>query len=279
MNNASTADGRGQDGPKDAEPFFPSEGTFNTVVPLSEVGRAPAPAPLLPVKAADVGRPAEAAWARAAHRAALKEEDETTLVPARSPGAPAVRRSWAATAAVIALSVVAGLASGAYLIRSSQPAPEAQPRAQVAAEAPSLPAAPAADAAPAPAAEEVTADAKAEGADEAAKVENSGEAAKVEKSGEAAKAERSAEVVRAPKQPASPAPAAAPRAERPARAAEAAREVAPAPKPAPSRRAAPAPTRVTTAERRPTAPPSSGRTLPVSSPPPSAKSRKVIQWP
>src|SRR5215208_6345330 len=116
MNNASTPGGRGQDRPNDAGPFFPSEGSFNPVVPLSELGHAPAP--LQTVDAADVGRPAEAAWAREEHRArraGRKEEEETTLVPTR---ALAARQPWAVTAAVIALSVAAGLASGAYLIWS-----------------------------------------------------------------------------------------------------------------------------------------------------------------
>src|SRR5215207_3801453 len=113
MNNASTADGRGQDGPNDAEPFFPSEGTFNAVVPLSEVGRAPVvPAPLAPVGAAGVGNPAEPAWARDGHRAGLEEEEETTLVPARRGGArgtteAGARRSRVFPAAVIALSITA----------------------------------------------------------------------------------------------------------------------------------------------------------------------------
>jgi hypothetical protein len=264
MNNASTAEGRGQDGPEDAEPFFPSEGTFKSVVPLSEIGRtpvAPLPAPLLPVNSADVGRPAEAAWAREAHRAEWKEEEETTLVPARDAAARGARQSWVVTAAVITLSVVAGLASGAYLIWSSGSAPEAQRSAQVAAETPALQSAPANTATPTPVAEEVEA---------TAKVEREDKAVEDEKAGEVAKAERSREVAR---------PAPTPRAERSARAAAEAREVEPAPKSARSQSAAAARTRVTTAERRPPAPAKSERTLPVSSPPPSAKSRKVIQWP
>jgi hypothetical protein len=264
MNNASTADGPGQDVPQDAEPFFPSEGTFNAVVPLSEVGRAPAPLP--PVDAAA----AESAWARDGHRAALKEEEEeTTLVPARRGGArgttvPGARRSRVFPAAVIALSITAGLASGSYFIWSSQRAPAAQQTApsdaatRVEAEAPTLQ--PANAATPAPVVEEVEADAKAGRADEAAKAEKAGEVVKAEKSPEPARV------------------APTPRAARPARAAAAeVREVTPAPKPARSQSAPTPRPRVTTAERRPPRP--TARTLPISSPPPSAKSKKVIQWP
>ena len=261
MNDASTADGRGQDEPNEAEPFFPSEGTFNAVVPLSEVGGAPAP--VAPVDAAGASRPAEAAWARDVHRAGLNEEEETTLVPARRGGArgttaPGARHSRVFTAAVIALSMMVGLASGSYFIWSSQRAPAAQQTApsdaatRVEAEAPAPQ--PADAATPAPLVEEV------KRTDEPAEAEQAGEVVKVEK----------------PVEPARVAPT--PRAERPARAVTAeVKEVTPAPKPARSQ-SAPAPRpRVTTAERRPPAP--TVRTLPVSSPPPSAKSKKVIQWP
>lgn len=271
MIDASTPDGRGQDRPNDAEPFFPSEGSFNTVVPLSEVGRAPAPSPLVRTKAADSGKPAEAAWAREAHRAGLKEEEETTLVPARSGGVRGARRSWVVTAAVITLSVAAGLASGTYLIWSSQRAPQAQTSAQAAPEAPSLPPAPAPEATPAPVAEQVEA---------VTKVEQVNEPVKDERPREVAKAEKSDEVARAPKHEPPLRANDAPRAERATRAEAEAREVTAAPKPARSQSPAPARTRVVTAERRPPAtPPSSARSLPISSPPPSAKSRKVIQWP
>ncbi|MFL6337307.1 MAG: hypothetical protein ACJ754_28745 [Pyrinomonadaceae bacterium] len=255
MNNAPTPDGRGQDRPNDAEPLFPSEGSFNPVVPLSEVGHGPAP--LTHVNPADVGKPAEAAWAREAHRARLKEEE--TLVPARAARARRARQSWFAAAAVIALSVVAGLASGTYLIWSSQRAHEAQTPARVEAEAPSLP--------PAPAVEQEKA---------VAKVERPNESAKVEKPSEVAKAEKPEEVSHAPK-PAQP-PQPAPRTERPTRAAAEPKEVA-APQPARVRSAASSRPRVTTAEKRPPAPQTAERTPPISSPPPTAKSRKVIQWP
>lgn len=264
MNHASTPDGRGQDRPNDAEPFFPSEGSFSTVVPLSEIGRAPASLPR--VNAADVGRPAEAAWAREEHRArraARKDEEETTLVPARAR-ARRPRQSWAVTASVIVLSVAAGLASGTYLIWSSQRPTEAQMPPPVAAEAPSLP--------PAPVAEPQTANTEVEKVQEAVAEEKPREVAKAEKSDAPAPAP-------APKpEPQPPARTSnATRAERPARAVAEPKETTPAPKPTRTQSAAPARTRLTTAGQRPSAPPR--RTVPVSSPPPSAKSKKVIQWP
>lgn len=264
MNDASTADGRVQDRPTDAEPFFPSEGTFNAVVPLSEIDRAPIPAPLARVDAANVGKPSEAAWARKTHRARGKEEEETTLVPTRAGGAQRARRSWAVTAAVITLSIAAGLASGTYLIWSAQHASKTQPSAQVAAEAPSLP--PTTNTTPVPVAEQVEAVAKVEQVKEAVKDEKPREVVKVEKSDEAAHASKQAPPLRTTNEP---------RAERAARAAEA-REVAPAPKPARIPSSTTPRPRVATAEKQPPAP---ARTVPVSSPPPSDKSRKVIQWP
>ncbi len=258
MNNASTPDGRGQDRPNDAEPlpFFPSEGSFNAVVPLSELGQTPAP--LVPFDAADVGKPAEAAWAREAHRARPNEEDET-LVPSRARRARRARPSWLVTASVIVLSVAAGLASGTYLIWSAQRAPEAQASAPSAAEAPSLP--------PAPVAEQLEADRNVEPANEPVRVEKPREVAKTERTDEVAPAPKSEPHARTP---------GAPRAERSARTVAEPKETTPAPKPAPPRRA-PSSARLTTAEQQPPATPA--RTLPVSSPPPSAKSKKVIQWP
>jgi hypothetical protein len=252
LNNAPTPDGRVQDTPHDAEPFFPSEGPFNPVVPLSEIGHAPATLPA--VDPADVGRPAEAPWAREAHRAKLKEEEET-LVPSRAGRARGRRQSWLVPASVIALSVVAGLASGTYLIWSSQRAQESPTPARVATEAPPPP--------PAPVEEQAAAVTKVERADEPAKDERPSEGAKAEKSGEAVHAQKQAP----PLQP-------APRAEQVTRAAAEAKEVTPAPKPARTHSAALARPRVTTAETHPPV-----RTPPISSPPPSAKSKKVIQWP
>jgi hypothetical protein len=245
MNNAATPDGRGQERPHDAEPLFPSEGPFNAVVPLSEIDAAHAPAPLVQVDPADVGKPAEADWAREAHRAGLKEEEEATLVPARAAGVQVARRSWRVTAAVTVLGIASGVALGTYFFKSFRPAPPAR----VAAEAPTPQPAPPAAATPAPVVE------KAEASNESARVERSDEVVKVEKPREAAR------------------PAPTPRAT-----AEAG-EVKPAPKPARTQTAAQPRPRVTTAERRPPAPPSTERALPISSPPPTARSKKVIQWP
>ena len=251
MNDTPTPGGRGPEGTQDAEPLFPSEGSFNSVVPLSEIGEAHGFPPLRPVDPADVGRPAEAAWAREAHRAKLKEEE--TLVPVRAGGARGARPSWVTTAAVIALSVAAGLASGTYLIWSAQRPPEPQRSPHVTAEAPTLQPAPSHAATPAPVAE---------------KVERVNEAAEGESSDEVVKAER-------PREGARPAPT--PRAERVTRAVEA-REVTPAPRPARTQSATSSRTRPT-AVVQPTQPPPSARSLPISSPPPTATSKKVIQWP
>ena len=285
MTNASTADGHGQDRPPDAEPFFPSEGSFSTVVPLSEIGHAPVP----PAGAADAGKPAEADWARAAARAGRaggKEEEETTLVPARAGNAHVaarearangVRQSWGVTAAALVLSVAAGVASGAYLVWSSQRAPEVRhatsPTGREAAkeeaaagqapvEAPRTEPAPANAATHAPEAAEGGANAKAEKLNEVAKDEKVNEVARTEKLNE---------VSHAPKQ--------VPPAEPPSRTRSEAREMTPAPKLRPGQSAASERTRVTPAAKQPPTPSPSGRTLPVSSPPPSARSRKVIQWP
>jgi Ankyrin repeats (3 copies) len=85
--------------------FFPREGNFSSVVPLSEVGT-----------------PRESRF---------DEQEETTLVPARTRhAAPSSmhgaarnrvgRPSWLVLAAVLALSVAAGLIAGTYLIKSRQ---------------------------------------------------------------------------------------------------------------------------------------------------------------
>ncbi len=134
MSDASTAHGTEPAEPITQEPFFPSEGDFNTVVPLSQVARAPFAAE----RSGDDGRPAEAAWARedrrgnaVAKRGARGVEEEETLVPARGvrrrgagvgsrPGAG--RRPWTVTAAAVLLSVLAGVAAGSYLVWSKRPA-------------------------------------------------------------------------------------------------------------------------------------------------------------
>jgi hypothetical protein len=268
LNNAPTPEGRGHQGPHEAEPLFPSEGPFNPVVPLSEIGDAHAPRPS--VNAADVGLPAEAAWAREAHRARLKE-DEETLVPSRSRHARGARRSWAFTASVLAFSVFAGVASGSYLIWTSQRAHEPQPPVQVAAEAQL--------AQPAPVAAEQPPTTEVEKASEPVKEEKAREVLKSEKSEKSEKTERSdeksTETARVSKQ--SPPLQTATRAERVARAAAEPERPEPAPRPARVQSVTAKSTRAARAEARPA--PALGRDLPISSPPPSAKSKRVIQWP
>lgn len=111
--------------------FFPPVGNFNAVVPLSEIdsdseiktdshSRATAHAPL-PY--------AESQTARAAVRRRERDEtEEATLVPSRAARTTqalptATRRpSWPVMIAALALSLMAGLAAGVYLITSVKPA-------------------------------------------------------------------------------------------------------------------------------------------------------------
>lgn len=296
MSDASTARGGEPTEPITPQPLFPSEGDFSTVVPLSQVGRAP----VVAGKTAGDGRPAEADWARRerrgariARRDAKAVEEEETLVPTRARERREARadsrrgagqRHWPVTAVAVLLSVLAGVAAGSYLVWSKRPVAVSPTAQEAAAEIPS----PAAEAPPAepvaPPAEEV-ADAPLPGGEEiaAGPVE---EAAPVAPEAPAraadSKDEKSAQPpTRAAKNTTPPAESAtrddrATRA-RPERAAPAAPDAAPAPRaarnPAPPRRAA------TNAGPRPTRPATSGRRLPVSAPPPSAKSKTVIQWP
>lgn len=277
MSDASTAHGGEPTEPIKPEPFFPSEGDFNTVVPLSQFARAPYAAG----RSEGDGRPAEAAWARAdrrgtavARRGARGVEEEETLVPSRAgrrrgarvgsrPGAG--QRPWHVTAAAVLLSVLAGVAAGSYLVWSKRPAVSDAPTAaetasqEVAADIPppAVEAAPAAPEAPARAAAEAT----------------------------EAKPERSAETPSRAEKNTTPATEPSTRAAvqprtRVERAAPDTTTATPAPRPArndaPTRRAA---TTVTIAERRPTRPAAPVRHLPVSAPPPSSKPKTVIQWP
>jgi hypothetical protein len=285
MSDVSTAHGTEPTEPIKQEPFFPSEGDFSTVVPLSQVGRAPFAAE----RSADDGRPAEAAWAReerrgtaVARRGARVVEEEETLVPARAGRRHGARvssrpgtgqRPWTVTAAAVLLSVLAGVAAGSYLVWSKRPAvADAPPAAETASQEvaadiqPPAPAAPLAEAAEAPPAVE------------AEPVARTTAAAATE-----AKPERSVETPSRAEKSTPPAAETATRAaaqprtrvERPAPDTTA---TTPAPRPArndaPTRRAA-----TTTAERRPTRPATPARQLPVSAPPPSSKSKTVIQWP
>jgi Ankyrin repeats (3 copies) len=92
----------------DTQLFFPPEGNFNAVVPLSEVGK-----PLDKTRRSDGHEKARRA----------DEQEEVTLVPARAAHAPRSRvgrPSWLVLAAVLTLSVAAGLTAGTYLIKSRQ---------------------------------------------------------------------------------------------------------------------------------------------------------------
>lgn len=271
MSDASTAHGGEPTKPIKPESFFPSEGDFSTVVPLSQFARAPYTAG----KGEGDGRPAEAAWARKDRRGARAGEEEETLVPARAvrrrdarvgsrPGAG--QRPWGVTAAAVLLSVLAGVAAGSYLVWSKRPAgSDAPPAAETASQevaadiqppAPIAPpvveAEPVAPEAPAPAA-----------AVTEAKPEKSVETlSRNEKSTPTAEpATRAAVQPRARAERVAPDTTAATAAPRPAR------------NDAPPRRAA------TNAERPPTRPATPARQLPVSAPPPSSKSKTVIQWP
>ncbi|HEX8353088.1 MAG TPA: hypothetical protein VF611_09325 [Pyrinomonadaceae bacterium] len=299
MTDASTSQGREPNEPRHPEPFFPSEGAFSTVVPLSQVGQAAAHRGVT----ANAGRPAEADWAREdSRKGGAGAGEEETLVPARVSRARRARRDaetrraaprWLATAAVITLSVVAGVAAGTYLVWSRYPL-EAR-----------VPAAPAADAgtlnqaatevlapepppaAPPAAPEEVTAaadDAVANAADDTVASAPSAAVATAEKTETPAPARKA--------EPPSAEPATRRAAETERRAVEAesraavrerakAEAVAPAPAPRPAPRETPprrqdAPAR---ARPRPPATAATGRALPVSTPPPSSRSRTVIQWP
>ena len=275
MSDASTSHGSEPNEPARREPLFPSEGEFSAVVPLSEVGRAPVSAERTP----DDARPAEAGWAREAHRGtaltkrgAKAFEEEETLVPSRSkrerrvgddtrPGAR--RRAWPVTTAAVVLSVLAGVAAGSYLVWSKRPAVVNRPETREVANdinAHATAAAPPAEVAapPAPDLNARVADAKTEGPPEPSARPAKSTPTTVEPPAREAALTREAAPTR-------------PRAER------AAAVVAPAPKP--SRADAPARSDATDAERRQARRAVSRRDLPVSAPPPSARSKTVIQWP
>jgi len=263
MNNASTADGRGQDGPNDAEPFFPSEGTFNAVVPLSEIGAdaespVTAPAPVPAVKSPSV---------RAATRERVSDEqEEATLVPARAARTaqtfrPATRRpSWPVMIMALALSLAAGLAAGVYLIKSGVPV-EIQAPASVTQDS----------AHEAAAVTETNLDAAAPDVDAEASAEKTNPDLTAPKRVAAADAPPG-RGERTPDAP--PAKADAERTpERPARKATPSTTNTPAPPEALRARRATSVAERTPVQRAPE------RSLPVSPPPSSAKSKRVIQWP
>jgi hypothetical protein len=298
MTNASETQGREPFEQRDAAPFFPSEGRFSPVVPLSQVSEA---------QAASSEAQASSIEAQASSPESAvepEEHEETTLVPTRASHAhglsaasvsaerisvahasaahaarpKGLAQSWPVTLIAVVLSVVAGLIAGAYLVGSKRafevhrPAVNDAAAEQVATEAKVSEAASATTDAPIkPEVREKEADAKPETENEAAR------AAKDAPSTAAGGARALA---------AEPAPRhvvnTEPRAERTARAvATEERNSPPAPRLTQQRDAAATSSRrAQVLERRASAPSTpTERTLPVSAPPASSKSRKVIQWP
>jgi cytoskeletal protein RodZ len=291
MKNASGAEGQGQGERTKAELFFPSDGEFNTVVPLSQAGAAAAPS--------DISIPAAKPESRVEHERREEherpeEQEETTLISARrgrgtrTAHAPRARRggeqSWVFMAAVLFLSVAAGVAAGAYMIRSQRPAEAYRPPPPAAVDAPAD-----AEVGKAIVTEPASETSTAQISEPAP--ESDGDTLTTEPEPAATspvpappsepvtKVERAS--VSAP--PSKPAPKAAEPAER--RVAEAeprtarrvsatAGDASPAPRPT---RAAAAPRRA----ERTTSVTVKTRVQPplISTPPPSARSKKVIQWP
>ncbi|HJQ35372.1 MAG TPA: hypothetical protein VJ866_24685 [Pyrinomonadaceae bacterium] len=278
------------------DPLFPTDGNFSRVVPLTQAGDE-----VVPIAEADdePARSDEAAPSVAAVAQGgtdEREEEVATLVPARtSRGTSPVQvsrpkkgfaQSWGFTAVVLAVSILAGAAAGAYIISSQSasetprpdasnveaadaavnrdaekviasqpaeqpvpqaPAPQAEHDKLAAANAPALtPNAPAAS-------DEANADAKAESVNPPTPSTKA----------TARAADTAARRTLEPE----------PRAERTARAASEARDASsPRLTPgdaAPHRAERPTPANATASER----------SLPISSPPPSARPKKVIQWP
>jgi hypothetical protein len=110
--------------PSEGNFLFPSEGNFCPVVPLSEVGDAPASPTNAPTRRAA----SESLITRAEGRERARDDrEEETLVPiraarkARALRPARVRASWAVMAAALTLSVAAGLAAGVYLVKTRRP--------------------------------------------------------------------------------------------------------------------------------------------------------------
>lgn len=251
-------------GHAEAEPLFPSEGTFSAVVPLSQVREE---------------RVAADDSATASDPTPEKSDEEATLVPTRlSPaqrtGRAATRdaktkrgsRHWLATAAAVLLSVTAGVAAGAYMVWTRQARPPVTRAADVA-----PPTQPAPQAAP-------TEPTQATATDTPKASAPSAEVVKVEREDVAKTPAEVGKPEPAPRREAESERHASESEQRASRRARAHAETADAaPKPA---RAASAPRRqASPARTRPNTTAAAGRTLPVSSPPPTSRSRTVIQWP
>jgi hypothetical protein len=264
--------------------FFPPDGEAHPVVPLSEVGDARQVGETTPL-AKDVevesesveeveSKSGEDARHKVSQTVSVKQRDvpdETTHVAARPTRAatthrrPAARskgarQSWAVPLFALALSLLAGLVAGTYLMKSMRPAATRQPATE--AHGTATPLSPEPETTPlAP----VVADGGAE-----AKVEARKEAVPVPKS-------VTREAARAPAPDAEPPSRRTAIAdERPERAARRSVERSTADRPAQSNAAATS-KRTRGAERASSGPPK--HSLPISPPPPSAESKKVIQWP
>lgn len=280
---ASAAAGGTADGGQGDEPptFFPGDGEIRAVVPLSEIGGAQRAGETTPLAKAGADEPAprESARAEVSQTARVEQHDapdERTLVPARPsratppPGRPAARpkgagQIWAVPLVALALSVVAGLFVGTYLIESRQSVATEQSAPRLP-EPPTPAATVAADGAAAPAVTDGAADAKQE------KVKAEESAPKPAPRDEASSRAHAAEppppgVVTAEARPERSAHTAGRSVERPAAERPARRDVAAMT------------TRERVTERPPSAPAPPKQSLLVSSPPPSGKLKKVIPWP
>lgn len=260
-------------------PFFPADGQFRAVVPLSEVGSTTATTiddapPSKAIAAEVVPRGSELVKAaRPSTNGREDEQDETTLVPKRVNRAapmrptPTVWQSWPIMAVALVLSVIAGLIAGSYLIGSRQTV-ETQQRP-----APSSPVTTeSADAPATSVVNTVEADAKAEKVNED---ESALKTAPAIAHAESPRAAGGAEpttrrVVVTDASLERPAQTAGRSVDRPTVRKITQRDTT---------TEAATTTRARPAQERSSAPAPIQRSLPVSSPPPSAKSKKVIQWP
>ncbi|MDT5156176.1 MAG: hypothetical protein QOH51_533 [Acidobacteriota bacterium] len=281
MTNASTAQSREPiDTPEtDAAMFFPTEGTFSPVVPLSKINES--------LELSDAsGEPATEEQEdtlvplRVSHATETRETRALTQTRPRSILRPkSVRQSWPVTVIAIALSVIAGLIAGAYLVGFRQPAGTlgAAPLAVDATHATvdATPLTEVATQAPEPQPATATSDTQASTATVTSNPQASQPATTPAPPNSAPDTRR--EHASAPT--ARGVANADAHAERPTRTPSVERDL-PATKPA-QRDAATTTTvrRTRVAEERPTTPAPPKQSFPVSSPPPSAKSRKVIQWP
>jgi uncharacterized protein len=259
--------------------FFPPDAEIRPVIPLAEIddarqfGETPAPAEVGEVEseAVEDARREVSQPVRGERRDA---PDETTHVAARptlatsAHGRPAarangVRQSRTVPLLALALSLIAGLVAGTYLIKSVRPAATRQPATEALGTA-----APLSSVSPEPAPTPF-APAAGEGGAEAKM------AARKEAGPTPKPVTREAAASPAPDAE-SPSRRAAVSDERPVRAARRSVERSTAASPAQSNEAA-TPKRTRDAERASTGPPK--HSLPISAPPPSAGSKKVIQWP